>query len=426
MAIARERHQVKSYPTPLPVDLIFYELVDSTLPRNADGQWEPGQPHWDPERYPHHELVLVKQSSGRAGFDGEQEWWYAAKRENQDEYNYEVLGGEQVVRTYIIKREDYLQNPLPSDSDSIIDPDTEFYYPPAGEESPDILFPAYCFADDTQKRGDPELDSLYVVIQRRFIRPVTVDYVYDNNFKRNVRITKRVIPATTEAPAPSEPGSNVEIQDGNFFHSVEITKELVVDPDGSDPPYPYELPEIPATQDYRFPSKLESVDLVGAWAWASAADRRDSYAEDYYFKFKITDPRPGPYSATVRRWITDDPEAIKDTNPVTIVPQPIRESIAVTAAWFYASSVHGNSTSAVAKEWSVPPTIHESITVNLGGTASTTKAQDRTYTTTLAATPNVGDFLALTEAVIDYRVREMDLGLYEVSVVTIDITGLYT
>lgn len=436
MALARERHQVKSYPTPLPVDLIFYELVDSTQPRNQ--VWEYGQSHHDKVRYPNHELVLVKPSEGRDALNGEQQWWYAAKRENQDEYNFEVLGGEQVVRTYIIRREDYYQNAFPDpsdqgsdwdqDSDPLTDPekDTEFYYPPAGEASPDIRFPAYCFADDTQRRGEAELDSLYVVLQRRFVRPITVDYVYDDSFRRNIRITKRVIPYTTASPQVANAGLSVEIQDGNYFHSVEITKELVR---GEFDSYPYQLPSIPAVQDHRFPSKLESVELVGAWAWASSTGHRDAYSEDYYFKFKITDPRPGPYSAMLERWITDDPEAIKTANPITIVPQPIRESIAVVAAWFYASSESGNSTFATAKEWSVPPTIHEEITIdpisNGNGNPGSSLAQSRTFTATLEATPNVTNFLELTQATLDYQVKEMPLGLFQVSVVKVDITGLY-
>lgn len=418
MALAHERFEVPSFPTPLPIDLIFYEVRDSVVPSNEHGNWEYGQPHEDRVRYPNHELVYV--SARRE--DGKQQWYFAAERNSQDDYNYEIQSGEQLVRTYIIKRPLYRERPVGTSGA----PEDEFLYPPAGASSPDAVFAQYCFADDTVVRTERELDSLYVAVRRRFIRPTTVDYIYSQEFRRNIRITKEVIPRTTSSPALGADGTSVEIQDGNHFHSIRITKEIVL---GGGETYPYSLPDIPATQDHRFPSKLESVQLVGAWAWArqiTAPFLRESYSEDYYFKFKITDPRPGPYSATIKRYITNNPEAIKTANPVTIVPQPIRESIAVTAAWAFASATLGNSTSATAKEWSVPPTIHEEITVTLGGTASTSESQDRNYTTTLTATPNVTAFLALTEATIDYRVREMALGLYEVSVVKLNITGLYS
>lgn len=522
---ANEKEQVRSYPTPSLLDVVFYEYRDYTLPKNQNPEYGVTTPEHG--NWPNHKLGFISPVKE----DGHQKWVYVAKRENQDDYNYE-LNGDSLVRTYVIPRAEYHQLPIPANSGMVVggtlSPDAtafvpeasldfngmmlytndpfaasyplwkiewipdagttgywrfwywpenefiwyswtsdiaeaaaiqtpdlatgwtpvveawgtptgiptftpgipesdEFYHPPAGAESPDAVFTAYCFADDTVVRSnDPEIDSRYVVIKRRFIRPLTVDYVYDAQFKRNIRITKEIIPKTTASPALASAGTSVEIQDGNNYHSVRITKELVLE--GSEI-FPYALPNIPATQDYRFPSKLESVDLVCAWAFAGQLTppiQRQSYSEDYYFKFKITDPRPGPYSATILRWVTDDPDGIKTANPVTIVPQPIRESIAVASAWFFASREAGNATSATAKEWSVPPTIHELVNVGPAGTFSTSKAQDRSFTTSLAATPNVTAFLALTEAVIDYRVREMAFGLYEVSVIKLDITGLYT
>lgn len=419
----RERHQIKTRPTPLPLDLIFFEYRDSTLPKNQN--WSYGDPHPDNRRYPNHELVLVKPAPSNSA-EGDEEWYYAATRENQDLYNYEVLEGEQVIRTYIIKRSLYAQRSAASVTPPDLPPlgADEFLYPEPGVATPDIVFTDYAFADDTMRRTIPELDSLYVTIQRRFIRPVIVEYEFDDQvFKRYIRITREIIPKTTASPPIGALGSSVEIRDGNNFHSVRITRELVL---GDGETFPYQLPSIPSSQNYNFPSKLESVDLVGAWARAFADGQRDSYSEDYYFKFKITDPRPGPYSATLERYITDDPDAIKAANPITIVPQPVRETIAIVAAWAFASSETGTATFAIAKEQSVPATIHPLITVTIGGVASTSLADERYFTTTLAATPNVAAFLTLTEATIDYNVRELSLGLYEVSVIKINIAGLYT
>jgi hypothetical protein len=406
------------YPTPLVSDVLFSELVDTT--RNAVPAY--GTAHPNTVKWPHHELVFAKEAdAGDSGRDGVFEFFYAAKRENQDDYNFELLGGEQVVRTYVVKRELYFARPVGHP----LAVEGEFLYPPAGIDTPDIRFADYCFADDTQRRYEKEFDSVYVVIQRRFIRPITVDFPYDEQFKRHIRITKEVIPRTDQTPALAAAGSVTEIQDGNNYHSIRITREIVLE-DGE--AYPYQLPDLPATQDYRFPPKLESVALRRAFAFASAEGHRSSYSEDYFFQPRITDPRPGPYSATVSRFITDDPESVKAANPITFIPQPIRETVAVVGWWSYASEEHGNATMATAKEWQVPPTIHGEIIITDGESNSAGQAAPPArgnFKSTIAATPGVGAFLALRQAIIDYKVTEMPLGLYQVSVVRIDCSNLY-
>jgi hypothetical protein len=422
MAIVNEWQQVKNFPTPISTDLLFYEVKDSNIPRNEN--WSYGDPHPNKTRYPDHELIFVTPIEKGKNPSANQQWWYAAKRERQDDYNFELLGGEQLVRTYVVKRDLYFARPVGHASAV----EGEFLYPLAGVASPDIRFTDYCFADDTQRRYEKEFDSVYVVIQRRFIRPITVSYAYDDQFKRQIRITKEIIPKTNEAPVPLSAGSVVEIQDGNNYHSVRITREVVLNDDET---YPYQLTSIPATQDYRFPSKLKSIDLVAAWAYAAAKGYMPAYAEDFYFKPIIIDPRPGPYSATVDRYITDDPESIKAQYPITIIPQPVREAVAIVGWFWYASDEEkggGNKASATAKEWAVPSTIHQAITVTINNNFTEGQAQPsdrgRIYTT-IAATPGVGAFLALNEAIIDYKVTEMPFGLFLVSVVRIDCSNLY-
>ena len=335
-----------------------------------------------------------------------------------------------VVRTYVVKRDLYFARPV-GHAGAVED---EFLYPPAGAESPDIRYSDFCFADDTQRRYEKEFDSVYVVIQRRFIRPVTVDYVYDEQFRRIVRITKEVIPRTDAAPSLPSNGSSVEIQSGNNYHSIRITKELVLQ-DGE--VYPYQLPTLPGNQDFRFPSKLESVSLVWAYAYAAAEGSAAAYATDSFFKPKIIDPRPGPYSATVLRFVTDDPEQIKVTYPLTKVPQPVREAISDISWWQYSSEEYGNKAQASAKEWAVPSTIHGAIFLNEDAQANVFLNQDpqkdpitpppeaQRYVPTIEATPGVAEFLVLTEATIGYQVREMPFGLFEVTVIKIDIQNLY-
>lgn len=413
MSFALERAQIRSYPTPLPVDLIFYEMRDSVIPENAT--FEYGEPHKDSVRYPHHELAYVSPS----GTDGKQQWFYVAKRENQDLYNYELQGGEQLVRTYIIKRSLYRENPVGFNGSL----DGEFLYPPAGASSPDTVFSSYCFADDTVVRGERELDSLYVVVRRRFIRPVVIEYVFNDTFQRYVKVTKEVIPPTDEPPS-SETGKMVEIKDGNIFHDIRITQELIP---GEGTPYPYALTPIPGSYNRNFPPKLESVDLIGAWAWASSDNRADSYSEDFYFDFTITEARPGPYSATIERYITDDPESLKASNPPLVVPQPVGETIGIAVWWAYASSEYGNRTFATAKEWGVPATIHPLVSIELGGKPIPPRPASY-FTSSLAETPGYTNFINTlgSSVVVDFQVSELPFSLFEVRVIKIDISNLYT
>ena len=161
-ALAKNRFQVRTYTTPLPEDLLFFEVNDWKVPGNREGQWEYGQPHWDPKRFPNHELVYVTPADQH----GNQYWYYAAKRENQDEYNFETsfadIGGQKfdaIRRTYVIKRTEF-------------DPES----PAMGEFMPNIpedQFPTdtYVMALREQSRiQDEKLDSLYVVDVRTYVK----------------------------------------------------------------------------------------------------------------------------------------------------------------------------------------------------------------------------------------------------------------
>ena len=123
-----------------------------------------GTAHPDTENFPKHKLCHVKQADGEGLFF---QYYYAAEREFQDDYNFEFsqsdLGGNQydtVVRTYVIPRSDFT------------DTDTEYQ---AGDAMPDV--PAAQFTDSyilmtrQQKRiGDQELDGLFVVEQRVYFK----------------------------------------------------------------------------------------------------------------------------------------------------------------------------------------------------------------------------------------------------------------
>jgi hypothetical protein len=161
------RQDRKIFPTPLVTDILFSEIRDCTRTEFP----EYGTPHPNAAKWPHHKLIFIKTVDIER--DGLFEFFYAADRENQDEYNFSygyrnIVGGREfriVLREYIIPRSEF--DPL---------------YPPFQTPMPDVpegQFEGveYVFFDKTQKKIDqPELDSLYVAEVRTYIETAFLDY----------------------------------------------------------------------------------------------------------------------------------------------------------------------------------------------------------------------------------------------------------
>lgn len=102
--------QIKSYPTPLIADVLFYEILDFSKSKYADITY--GDQHYDRQQWPHHRVVdiSVHPSAGENSYVVH----YAADRDNQDLYNFEHskadLSGfkfDTITRSYVIPRKDY-------------------------------------------------------------------------------------------------------------------------------------------------------------------------------------------------------------------------------------------------------------------------------------------------------------------------------
>lgn len=409
-----QRYPIFDVASPLR-DLVFYEVVDYNIKSNRDMEY--GTPHHNTQSYPNHQLVYITPNDKEGKT---YRFYYAANRENQDDYNWQISSGEQLIRTYLIERELYYERSEAEAASSFLVND-EFTYPVVG--TPDTRFAKYGFADDTVNDAPQELASRYILIQRRFLEPVTNTISWNEDFKKNINVKKELIPALLSHTPPTQvAGKTIEIQKGNRFHDVRITSELLPI---TTPFVAYQKTSIPGYQAYDFPDKLSSIKLVYVWAWAASTSAVESYSEDSYFDYKIVKPRPGPYSATILRWITDNPNAIKDQYPLSLVPSPVRESIAVVYAWFKAS-LEGNTTDAVANEQVLPASIHGAITVEQDGQGvGTQPSRTRRYTSSFAETPGYGDFILLNTMTIGYEVRELPLNLYEVKVIQIDKSNLY-
>ena len=414
MSVPMQRYPIFDVASPLR-DLVFYEVVDYNIKSNRDMEY--GMPHHNTQAYPNHQLVYITPNDKEGKT---YRFYYAANRDNQDDYNWQISNGEQLVRTYLIPRELYYErSEAEAAASSIIN--GEFTYPVIG--TPDVRFAKYGFADDTVNDAPQELASRYILIQRRFLEPVTNEVIWSDDFKKYIKVTKELIPATLNPTPPAqEAGKSVEIKKGNRFHDVRITSQLIL---SGGVFATYENPSIPDYRGYTFPDKLESINLVYVWAWAASTSAVESYSEDFYFDYKIISPRPGPYSATIRRFITGDPQSIKTLYPIQYAPSPVKETMAVVYAW-YKASLEGNATNAVADEQQLPASIHGAITVTENGQGvGTQPSRTRRYTSSFSATTGFTDFMALSTMTIGYEVRELPLNLYEVKVIQIDKSNLY-
>ena len=169
-----------------------------------------GTAHPDSENFSKHKLCHVKQADPNGLFF---QYYYAAEREFQDDYNFEFsqadLGGNKydtVVRTYVTLRSDFSDTDAEYQAgDAMPDPTGQFaaenavtYHDGAGLTSDEELVSTdYILMTRQQKRiGDQELDGLFVVEQRVYFRRVdivtqTLDPATDGVLKTVVKLIHR-------------------------------------------------------------------------------------------------------------------------------------------------------------------------------------------------------------------------------------------
>jgi hypothetical protein len=153
---------------------VFVKDDPSTISFTSDSRAYKSHPnygtaHPDTENFPRHKLCYVKQADGEGLYF---EYYYAADRLHQDDYNFEFsqadLGGNKydtVVRTYVTLRADFKEA------------DTKYNAGDRMPDVPDAKFPdnTYILMTRQQKRiGDAELDGLFVVEQRVYFNRVDI------------------------------------------------------------------------------------------------------------------------------------------------------------------------------------------------------------------------------------------------------------
>jgi hypothetical protein len=319
----------------------------------------------------------------------------------QDAYNFSHGGGDSMSRFYVMRRSDYLDAGYPATIPAVGTPDAL-----------DALFPNYVFATESVSKIGSDPNSIFVALERVYMLSPKVAEFYDDDLDTDVFQTTEVIPAGTGSTA-SGAGYTVEIQPGNHFYELRVTTAVTL------ATYPRQLASIPADIPYRFPALLRGVSIVASWAWAQSAEAAPAYDEAYYFDFDIVEPTTGPYEARVLRFLTADPDSLRDNYPIQkIVTQ--RETIGISRAWFSASNL-GNSAFAEARQIEIPPCIHGDIEIEHADTLSV--GQNKT---SLPSTPNFAAFAAMRSMIVGYEPRKTRYGLYEVQITEINCTGVYS
>jgi hypothetical protein len=198
-----------------------------------------GTAHPDTENFPRHKLCHVKQADAEGLFF---EYYYAAAREFQDDYNFEFsqadLGGNEydtVIRTYVNLRSDFL------------DTDTEYQ---AGDAMPDV--PSSQFGDTyilmtrQQKRiGDTELDGLFVVEQRVYFKyEDKVSFTTDAEFNDELKTTE-ILAYVGKTSVPTKSGdvtwSTAEAVDRTNWGIKVVGTTNDTEQNNSDGAYNYEV-----------------------------------------------------------------------------------------------------------------------------------------------------------------------------------------
>ncbi len=161
--LAPNRQRVLTFVSPSVEDILFVETVDAQ--RVGADIPEYGTPHPDTKRWPDHELVLVKTADEQGLF---YQYFYAARREAQDDYNFQYgeasMGGRSfpvVERIYVIPREDF----------DPVSPASGAPMPTGPDEKFDGL--NYVLMDRVQQDADEALRSLYVIEKRTYVQKYT-------------------------------------------------------------------------------------------------------------------------------------------------------------------------------------------------------------------------------------------------------------
>ncbi len=196
MPLSSQRQRFSIFVSPRNEDFLFYEKVDKQ--RIQESIPEYGDPHPDFRKYPNHFFTQAVQADeeGQTYF-----YYYAAKRDHQDDYNFEHStvnhkSGtyDQVIRTYITLRSEYdedspeLGSPMPIVEADPFD-ETDKYTLISREQSR-----VGETVGISSKRNPDEMDSMFVLEKCLYLKRVPITTTsYDKNTGAHVFTTTNLV-----------------------------------------------------------------------------------------------------------------------------------------------------------------------------------------------------------------------------------------
>lgn len=335
-SIAPIREPIISWVTPTLRDVVFYIQKSWDMP--ATRTYTLGDQYTGPHAadYPNHKLVFVSMPDE----DRYCRFYYAAERENQDEYNWEFMnfqvGGisfDAVRRSYLVPRDSYTPvDPLGATMPNV----------PAGKFDTDFVL----FAT-AQKRVDEVLDSTFVEEERTYIQRVSYRSIgFDESFGGPLPTTQIVyhkdetlsgVPVATLFATPSSPYWGLQAS-GIFREGQQIDPEWYVVTERTIVPSnivagrTYET-----TVDFTWPAVLASIDID---TWELREGGYQMYTTPLFSK--------ETYSGPCKAVVTEQWHSTAPTRSVTetLLPMPINMATPMI-------------------DLSIGPTLHNNITVEL-------------------------------------------------------------
>jgi hypothetical protein len=324
---APKRQDNKSFPTPLVGDVLFSQIEDCT--RRTFPAY--GTAHPDTVKWPDHKLCYIRSVDNER--DGIHEFFYVADRANQDTYNWEFdkadIGGvtfDAVTRTYVTLRTAF---------DSAA--------PAMGAAMPNIpaskFSGSYVLARRKQQRiGDRELDSLYVVDQRTYVKRCSIRSIGVDSMNglplqsvETLYYATEVVTGTTTAAALFAAPTNAYwgLQSDGYVRTgrqlscewYQITSEQQVA--GTLTSGVISVSTFNTTKNYYWPPVLQKLGTSPNFFYVDFMNwTRLDGGVDIYPRFTFEqDGYNGPCEATITRSWSKTPQTV--TAPKQMLPTPI-------------------------------------------------------------------------------------------------------
>lgn len=306
--------------TPFETDVLFSERHH--LDEYPGGLPSYGAAHPDADTWPDHELIFIQKSE-----NGSLKFFYAAKRGKQNKYNFQVqeaigasTGYDTATRTYLLKREDYLNNYSGGNYLSLIleyggDPGADATVPahttfvfgnPSGaqETGPFTL----TYAGRTVGRvGEQELESLYIVVVDSYIR---LDTYTDSQLIPGTTKTGEVTRTLSKSPVSGgtvdDDGFVTESRQLNHDFYITTSRQVVSRASGRGG-----FPRTFTTSvPYFWPAVLEPGNFG---ILNITVDGKFRSIVDY----RLRQPYQGPCAAEVtEEWYTEPPSPVTPIDPI--------------------------------------------------------------------------------------------------------------